>query len=114
MKKIVGMCIIVLSILTLTGCGKEKEPVAVKLNEDNFSDYFILDVQLKNYKREEQTDLISRYEYRGSADLVATVRPKKDVTIEDVVINGKIITSGMTWAGNVYQFTLELDKDGKA
>lgn len=113
MKKLLILLAIGIVTLTLTGCGK-KEPVKIELTKDNFENYIILDVQLTDFEEESKQGLFTSYEYRGAANLVAKARLKKDVEIEDVVIEGKIMTSGLTWALNTYDFTLKLDKNGEA
>lgn len=112
MKRFLTLLGIGVILISLTGCGKKEEPIA--LNKDNFEDYIILEVKQPDFEKEQQRGLISTYEYRGTAQLVATARLKKDVKTENVIIKEKIVTSRMAWAGNVYEFTLELDKDGKA
>lgn len=53
-------------------------------------------------------------EYKGTATLKATAKLKKDVDVENVVIEGLVSPSGMLWAGETYTFKLELDKNGEA
>lgn len=113
MKKAVLILVITCGILALTGCGK-KEPVEVELNAKNFNDYIILNVQLEDYEKESERGLFTTYEYRGAATLKATARLKKDVEVEDVVIQGKITPSGMCWNFLEFDFELILDKDGRA
>lgn len=52
--------------------------------------------------------------YKGTAKLNASARLKKDVKVDNVRINGRVITDGLCWASKIFEFTLELDKDGKA
>lgn len=89
------------------------EPVAITLDSSNFFDYIILDVKLEDIEREQRTGLFGT-EYRGSAQLTAEVSLRKDVQVDSVVIEGRIVTEGLGWALNIYDFTLELDKDGEA
>ena len=115
MKKVVRFLLMITILFTITGCGeKSKETVKIELNANNFSDYIILNVQLEDYERETTTGLITTYEYRGAATLKATTSLKKEVKVEDIVIKGKITTSGMCWNYLEFDFELILDKDGKA
>lgn len=115
MKKLLCILLVAVALIGVTGCGEtKKEPTKIALTGENFSDYIILNVDIKNFKVEEQMGLVTRYEHRGVADLVAKARLKKDVKVEDVVIKGKITTGEMGWALKTYEFTLELDKDGEA
>ena len=90
-----------------------EEPVAIILDSSNFSDYIILDVKLEDIEREQRTGLFGT-EYRGSDQLIAEASLRKDVQVDSVVIEGRIVTEGLGWALNIYDFTLELDKDGEA
>ncbi|MDD3241859.1 MAG: hypothetical protein PHQ64_03735 [Bacilli bacterium] len=114
MKKMIDAIILLMLCILLSGCVGKKEPVAITLNKDNFEEYIILDVQLNEFEKQSQRGLVTRYEYRGSAKLEAKARLRKDVKVENVIIKGKILTSGWCWAANTYEFTLELDKDGRA
>lgn len=112
MKKLLVLLLVGITTLTLTGCGK-KEPVKVELSSDNFSDYIILDVQFEDADSKSKKGILGT-EYKGTATLKATARLKKDVQVENVVIEGRIRTSGQLWSGNEYTFKLELDKNGEA
>lgn len=87
-------------------------PKTIELNSENFEDYFIFDVSIDDFNVQKSGGLFSSY--KGTAKLNASAKLKKDVKLENVTVNGKIITSGLCWAGNVYSFTLDFDKDGKA
>ena len=117
--KHISLIVIPVLVIALTGCGTGKDTsnrktVKVALDSNNFKEYVILNVQLENYQMETTTGLFTTYEYRGSATLRATASLKKDVKVEDVVIKGKIMTTGMCWSLLEYGFELTLDKDGRA
>lgn len=123
MKKfrMIGCAFLGMLYLALCGCSSsapqsveiEEEPVAVTLTSENFSDYIILDVKIDDFEEENQIGLFGN-EYRGAATLSATASLRKDVEVDSVIIEGRIVTDGLAWALNVYNFTLELNKDGEA
>lgn len=113
MKRIINTSLIIILIIILSGCQK-KEPSKIELNEENFNDYIILDVDVTDFEKDTKMGLVTRYEYQGVANLKATARLRKDVNIENVIIKGKITTTGMCWSLKEYEFTLELDKNGEA
>lgn len=112
MKKILSLLLVLVTIITITGCGK-KEPVKVDLTSDNFNDYIILNVQFDNADTKTKSSIMGR-EYKGTATLKATAKLKKDVDVENIVIEGSVSPSGMLWASEEYTFKLELDKNGEA
>lgn len=105
------LLLVAIVLFALTGC--KKEPVKVDLTADNFSKYIILNVQFDNADTKTKRGLLGT-EYKGTATLKATAKLKKDVNIEDVVIEGLVSPSGMLWASETYKFKLELDKNGEA
>ncbi|SEI81692.1 hypothetical protein SAMN02910453_1394 [Lachnospiraceae bacterium A10] len=111
MKKIKGIIItITLTIcLCMTGCAKE--PEKIELTGDNLEEYFILDASVDNVDIHKVTGLVSA-EWAATADLNATAKLKKDVDVEDVVIEGYITTTGLCWTNQKFSFKLQVDKDG--
>lgn len=122
---ILSCCFMIVCCLCLSSCssssstefsGEEsivKEPTAITLNADNFNDYIILDVKIEDFEKETKMGLIGP-EYRGSAELSASASLRKDVAVDNVVIQARIVTEGFGWDYNIYSFTLELNKDGEA
>jgi hypothetical protein len=110
MKKVFCILLAFIVMFAISGCGKKEK---IELTSENMRDYIILDVQLDDYEKESKDGLFIT-NYRGTATLNATAKLKKNVDVEDVVIKCKITTSGSAWALNVYEFTLELDKNGEA
>lgn len=111
-RKILGLLLAAFVVIALVGCGK-KEPAKVELTDKNFNDYIILNVQFDDADSKSRVGILGP-EYKGTATIKATAKLKKDVTVEDVIIEGKVAPSGMLWSGNEYTFKLELDKDGEA
>ena len=105
------LLLVAIVLFALTGC--KKEPVKVDLTADNFSKYIILNVQFDNADTKTKKGLLGT-EYKGTATLKATAKLKKDVNVEDVVIEGLVSPSGMLWSSETYRFKLELDKNGEA
>lgn len=91
---------------------EENKPKVIELTSENFNDYIIFDVNLSNFQVENGGGLYSWY--KGTAQLTATARLRKDVEINNIIINGRMVPSGLCWAGNEYEFVLELDKNGEA
>ena len=123
MKKALSLLVVLVMCLSLCACKAFNDGFNAGLNrtsrksvtitEDNFEDYFILDVAVENFEIDEKPG-ISVTQNRGVADLVATARLKKDVEYEDLVIEVSVLTSGMLWTGNRYTLQLQFDKDGYA
>jgi|GEM_PF-3385078 hypothetical protein len=110
---IIAIIFISISILaTIFILNRKNEPKVVKLGSENFEEYFILDVDIEDFNVERGRGLYAWYQ--GTATLKAKARLKKDVQVDGVVIKGRVITSGLCWASKVYNFTLELDKNGEA
>lgn len=115
LKKSLCLLLMIVTLFGLTGCGSEakKESEKIELTSENFNDYVSLSAGIENFELEtQQTDFFTNY--RGVADLVAKAELKKDVKAEDVVIKGQVTVGEVGWSFSVYDFTLELDKDGKA
>lgn len=110
---VLPICGIILNACSANTSEAISEPVAVTLDSSNFSDYIVLDVKLEDIEQEERRGLLG-LEYRGSAQLTAEASLRKDVQVDNVVIEGRIVTWGMLWNYNIYNFTLELNKDGEA
>ena len=123
MKKVVSLLLAFVMCTSLCACkafndgfnaGLNSAPrKSVTITEENFKDYFILDVAVENFEIDKKPG-ISITQHRGVADLVATARLKKDVEFEDLVIEVSVLTSGMLWTGNRYTLQLQFDKDGYA
>ena len=119
-KKLLIIPLIIIIILLISGgiffiVHKQIEaskPKIIELTSENFAEYIIFDVDISNFQVENGRGLFTTY--KGTAQLTATARLKKDVEINNVVINARVVTSGLCWAGNEYKFTLELDKNGEA
>lgn len=113
MKKFKSIVLAITLVLStcLIGCGKE--PVKVDLTGENIEDYFIFDVSLEDVDISPTMGLFSA-EYTTSANMNVSAKLKKDVAVEDVVIEGYITTSGLCWAGRNWAFKLQVDKDGEA
>ena len=123
MKKALSLFLVFAMCISLCACkafndgfnaglsSVSKKPVTI--TADNFGDYFILDVDVENFEVDEKPG-ISMRQYRGVADLVATARLKKDVDVEDLVIDVSVLLSGMLWTGSRYTLQLQFDKDGYA
>lgn len=112
---ILSIAIIFISISTLVvifALKQNREPKLVKLGSDNFEEYIILDVDIENFNVERGRGLYAWYQ--GTATLKAKARLKKDVQVDEVIIRGRVITSGLCWASKTYSFILELDKNGEA
>ena len=127
-KFLIVLCCIIGSvmILSLNGCSSENSfdttnsppettetAVEVVLDSANFEDYIILNVKLDDITEETKRGLFGT-EYRGEAKLIASASLRKDVEVDSVKIKGRIMTDGLGWALKVYEFTLELNKDGEA
>ena len=110
---IICITIAIIAIISITIVfNKKNEPKVIELGSDNFEEYIILDVNIGDFNVEQGRGLYSWY--KGVAKLKATARLKKDVQINEVVIKGRIGTSGLCWASKSYDFILELDKNGEA
>ena len=88
------------------------KPKIIELTNENFNDYIIFNIDISNFEVEKGRGLYAWY--KGTAQLNASAKLKKDVEIDNVVINVRTVTSGLCWAGNQYEFVLELDKNGEA
>ena len=111
MKKVLSLLLALVMCVSLCACGASGNPVTI--TEENFEDYFILDVSVENFEIDKKPG-ISVTQNRGVADLVATARLKKDVAYENLVIEVSVLTSGMLWTGNRYTLKLQFDKNGYA
>lgn len=119
-KKLLIIPLIIIIILLIIGgiiliVNKQIEtnkPKVIELTSKNFGEYIIFDVDISDFQVEKSAGLLSLL--KGTAQLTATARLKKDVEINNVIITGRVVTSGLCWAGNEYKFTLELDKNGEA
>lgn len=109
---IILMVFVVVIVKATFISNKKKEPQIIELNSENFNEYIILNVSIEDFNVENGRGVYAWY--KGVAKLKASARLKKDVQINDVVINGRIELSGLCWASNSYSFILELDKNGEA
>lgn len=123
MRKLISFWLTFLIFFTLTGCNNElkeivnitKEPVKVELTKYNFADYIIIDTNYNNFSVDTIPDpFINIYKHRGIADLIVKARLKKDVQVENIIIEGKVSPTGFGWASKIYPFKLVLDKNGEA
>lgn len=113
---IISIICLILAIVVITSIiivlNKKQEPKIIELGSENFEDYIILDVDIENFNVERGRGLYSWY--KGVATLKAKARLKKDVQVNEIIIKGRIGTSGLCWASKSYDFILELDKNGEA
>ena len=104
---LLALCIIGIFIFQILS-----KPKIIELNKDNFQDYIIFNLSLDDFEIENGSGLYAWF--KGTAKLNVSAKLKKDVEVDNVVINGRIHLNGLCWAGNNYTFTLELDKNGEA
>ena len=118
MKKIFLVILSLCLIISMVGCGQsekieQKEPTEIQLTKENFDEYIILNVNIKDFEIDYSTGLFTSYEYTGIANLEVEARLKKDVKVNNVKISGRISTTGKCWAMKNFDFSLQLDKNGE-
>lgn len=120
MRRIFAFLLFLSILVTFTACGdtttentistQTSSVQAIELTKDNFNEYCIFNVSLDDF-------LISGEPYVNGYDGCVTLNIstalKKDVVLENGVINGKVILNGFGWAAKVVEFTLELDTKGE-
>lgn len=88
MKKLISIVLCIVSILSLSACGadKEAEYERIQLTKDNYSDYININVYVDDYSFvvSEQTDLTKRYDI--SVVVHIETSKKADCTFEGVSI----------------------------
>ena len=88
MKKLISIVLCIVSILSLSACGadKETEYERIQLTKDNYSDYININVYVDDYSFivSEQTDLSKRYDI--SVVVHIETSKKADCTFEGVSI----------------------------
>lgn len=143
MKKLVCVFLVLGLLIGLTGCGGDdaeiarlqaeldalrdgdgdaseagQEPVVVAITSENFADFFILDVDLRNTEIETQSGGLLGSQYRSVAEIHARVRPRKEFNHERVDIYVQFAVNwnlrGRVESPREQNLTLSLDRDGQA
>ena len=115
-KKVVIFSVISIAILILAIVGificMNKEPKIIEISSQNFEEYIIFNASLEDFNVEKGRGLYAWN--KGTAKLIASAKLRKDVEANNIIITGRAILDGLCWAGKIYNFTLELDKNGEA
>lgn len=112
--KILKYLMICFSVLfVLTGCTNNKKEV-IALNKDNIEKYFIITNSIDDYSVDTSRTIVGNT-YRGYATLKITLKPKYNISVNDVVIKGEVKLSEVVWSSSynpMVSFEIQLDKDG--
>ncbi len=113
MRRIVYILLTIIVLIGITGCNSksETETQPITLTSENFEDYFLITAHVSNFREDRQDSLFGTI-YDGYADLIVEIRPKKEITTDNVTVKVFINISGYKWLSKAV--TLTLDVNGNA
>jgi hypothetical protein len=100
-------------LLILTGCTSNKKEI-ITLCKDNIEDYFIITESIDDYSVDTSRTIVGNT-YRGYATLKISIRPKYNISVDNVIIKGEVKLSEVVWSDSyspMVSFEMQLDKDG--